>query len=286
MSDIATRDDRPPIMVLRDRLESRMPELKAALTDVPPERFIRAVMTSAQLNPEILACSWPSIWESCMRACRDELLPDGVDGAIVPFKGKATWIPMYQGLLRRFRRSGQFKWVQAGVVRQGEEFSHWIDESGEHFKHVPGANTKAQIVKIYALARTLQDGFFCAVIPIDEANKIKNMSRATREDAPWKVWPEEMYKKTALRRLSKYLPSARDLMDDDMGVEPPDAIAADPANLQRASGAAATLQTFAGISDVSSSGSPRALEHGSSAVAESPQSGDPPADPKGAEHAT
>ena len=45
---------------------------------------------------------------------------------------------MYQGLLRRFRRSGNFKWVKADVVREGEEFAHYIDEAGEHFRHVPG----------------------------------------------------------------------------------------------------------------------------------------------------
>jgi recombinational DNA repair protein RecT len=37
------------------------------------------------------------------------------------------------------------------------------------------------------------------------------MSRAQREDAPWKVWPEEMMKKTALRQLSKLLPKSSDL---------------------------------------------------------------------------
>jgi recombination protein RecT len=126
---------------------------------------------------------------------------------------------MYQGLLRRFRRSGQFKWITANVVHEGDFFEHWIDEAGEHFKHVPGGNFMAPITRIYSLATTKDGGVFVAVLPIAEANKIRNQSRATREDSPWKQWPEEMYKKTALRRLSKYLPSARDLLPDE---EPPE----------------------------------------------------------------
>src|SRR5262245_9592482 len=246
-----TSPNKHPIVVLRERLEARHDELKHALpSDISPERFIRALMTSAQINPDLVACTWQSIWIACMRACRDCLLPDGIDGAIVPYKSTATWIKMYQGMLRQFRRSGQFKWVTANVVRQGEEFSHFIDETGEHIRHVPGERFEAPIVKIYAMATTKDGGLFVTVLSKAEADKIRAMSRATREDAPWKMWPEEMYKKTALRRLCKVLPSARDVMGDDDLPELPDAPAIAPqAPTERASGAAAALAQFAGASE-------------------------------------
>src|SRR5580765_140358 len=211
MSDIVTTDNRkPPIVVLRERLEARSNELKNALTDVSPEQFIRALITSAQVNPDLQACSFQSIWLACMRACRDNLLPDGREGAIVPYKSTAQWIPMYQGLLKRFRQSGECKWIGADVVREGEVFEHWIDQGGEHFKHVPDGDEKAAIVKVYAAALTKDGAFYVAVMSISEINKIKAMSKASRDDSPWKVWPGEMMKKTALRRLSKLLPAGRD----------------------------------------------------------------------------
>lgn len=222
-NDMAISDPRPPMVVFRERLQAREAELRAALTDITPEQFIRAVMTSAAINPDILACSWNSVWLACMRACRDGLLPDGTDGAIVAY-GKnnpnAQWIPMYQGLMRRFRRSGQFKTIKADIVRQGEEFYHFTDENGEHFKHTPGDSFTAPIKKVYALATTKDGGFFLQVMLIEEIEKIRKMSRATRDDSPWKAWPEQMMLKTVLRRLCKYLPSARDLMPDED--EPPD----------------------------------------------------------------
>ena len=134
---VATEDRKPPIVVMRERLETRKGELKNALTDIDPDHFIRALITSAQVNPDLQACSFQSLWLACMRACRDNLLPDGREGAIVPFKSNAQWIPMYQGLLKSFRQSGQCKWITADVVREGEMFEHWVDQTGEHFKHIP-----------------------------------------------------------------------------------------------------------------------------------------------------
>jgi recombination protein RecT len=254
MAVVGTTVNKPPIVIMRERLEARKGELKAALTDVSPEQFIRAVITSATINPEIQACTWQSVWIACMQACRDNLLPDGVEGAIVPFKSKAQWLPMYQGLLRRFRRSGQFKSIVANVVRDGEQWMEWYDETGPHFRHVPGDSFDTPIVRVYASATTKDGGFFLASLPIAEANKIRNMSRASRDDSPWKQWPEEMYKKTALRRLSKVLPSGRDIIGDEElpELETP---AAAPTPIARAPGAAAALEQFAASSPTPSDAS-------------------------------
>jgi recombination protein RecT len=217
-----------PLVRLRHDLELRESELKAALpVHISPDRFIRVVLTAAQINPDILACARQSLWNACLRAANDGLLPDGVEGAIVPYKDRATWIPMYQGLLKKFRNSGEFKWVTAGIVYEGDEYSHWIDETGEHFRHVPqDDNADKKIRRIYALATTKDGGSFITDMSLADVNKRKNMSRGTRDDAPWKVWPEEMMKKTAIRQLSKYLPKSSDIdallrRDDEdlLGVE-------------------------------------------------------------------
>ncbi len=249
MSDIVTTDNRkPPIVVLRERLEARSNELKNALTDVSPEQFIRALITSAQVNPDLQACSFQSIWLACMRACRDNLLPDGREGAIVPYKSTAQWIPMYQGLLKRFRQSGECKWIGADVVREGEVFEHWIDQGGEHFKHVPDGDEKAAIVKVYAAALTKDGAFYVAVMSISEINKIKAMSKASRDDSPWKVWPGEMMKKTALRRLSKLLPAGRDFFEEDDDEVLVNKLPEPPAVqiVGRASGGVGALNAFVG----------------------------------------
>jgi recombination protein RecT len=214
-TEVATTESKPthPMIVLRKYLDERTMAIKTALpAHISAERFIRVVLTAAQINPEIIACDKQSLWNACMRAANDGLLPDGVEAALVPFKSKATYIPMYQGLLKKFRNSGEFKWVTAGLVYEGDEYDHWIDETGEHFKHRPADdNAGKKIRRVYALATTKEGGSFIADMSLSEVNKRRNMSRAQREDAPWKVWPEEMMKKTALRQLSKLLPKSSDL---------------------------------------------------------------------------
>lgn len=203
----------PPIVVLRNFLDARITEIKTALpAHMSPERFVRVVMTAVQLNTELLACDRQSLWNACMRAANDGLLPDGREGAIVAFKGKAQWLPMYAGLLKRFRNSGEFKWITAGIVYEGEQYEHWIDETGEHFKHVPGDDIAGRKVRrVYALATTKDGGSFIADLSLSDVYKREAMSRTTREDAPWKKWPDEMRKKTAIRVLSKLLPMSSDL---------------------------------------------------------------------------
>jgi recombination protein RecT len=214
-TEVATTESKPthPMVQLRHYLDQRMNEIKTALpAHISPERFIRVVLTAAQINPEIIACDKQSLWNACMRAANDGLLPDGVEAALVPFKSKATYIPMYQGLLKKFRNSGEFKWVTAGLVYEGDEYDHWIDETGEHFKHRPADdNAGKKVRRVYALATTKEGGSFIADMSLSEVNKRRSMSRTQREDAPWKVWPEEMMKKTALRQLSKLLPKSSDL---------------------------------------------------------------------------
>jgi recombination protein RecT len=187
-----------------------------------------------------------------MRAAQDGLLPDGKDAAIVAYKQKAQYLPMYQGLLRKFRNSGQFKWITAGIAYEGEVFEHWIDENGEHFKHVPSNDSADRKMKrVYALATTKDGGIFISDLSPADINKRRAMSRAARDDAPWKQWPDEMAKKTALRVLSKLLPQSSDIdvflqrdEAESLGVEPVETISD-----QRGAAFGNVLDHFAGTGE-------------------------------------
>lgn len=202
-----------PIVVLRSYLDQRTNEIKNALpAHISPERFIRIVMTAVQINPDLLACDRGSLWNACMRCANDGLMPDSTEAALVPFKSKVTYIPMVGGLLKRFRNSGEFKHINTGIVREGDTYRHYVDEEGEHFLHEEADdNSTRKIRRVYATAKTTNGGFFVASLTQAEIDRHKAMSRASRDDAPWKTFPEEMARKTALRVLSKLLPKSSDL---------------------------------------------------------------------------
>jgi recombination protein RecT len=244
-----------PVAVLREQLEGRIDTFRNALPPhIKPDRFIAAVITSVNINPDLLACDRRSLFMAAVRCAADGLMPDGTEAAIVPFKKTCTYMPMYQGLLKKFRNSGQFKWVGAGLAYEGEIFEHWIDEQGEHFKHVPQpelADPK-KIRRVYAVASTKDGGFFVASLSMADINKRRNMSRASREDAPWKMWESEMMKKTAIRVLSRLLPKSSDLdafvredEEESLGIEHATAAIED----KRTAAFGSALDHFAGGED-------------------------------------
>jgi recombination protein RecT len=246
-----------PIMLFRERLIARRGELEAALegSGIGPDRFIRTAITAVQTQPELVTdVSFQSLWTALLQACRDRLLPNGVQGAIVPFKRQAKWIAMYRGMLDRFEQSGHYKWVTADHHREDDKaFDVWVDEHGQHFLHRPGPR-EGKIIETYAAAMTKSGAFFVTVVSETEMMRIKNASRARSEDSPWQTWPDQMRLKSALRRLFKLLPTPQPLDEfvrRDLGEEDDDDETGAPAapaarSLPRARSGSEALQQFAG----------------------------------------
>jgi hypothetical protein len=101
--------------------------------------------------------------------------------------------------------------IGANIVRQGDEFSHWIDEKGEHFKHVPQYTEDERPLRVvYAYAVTKDGGVYFEALSAAEVEKFRGLSRAGRDDSPWAMWPDEMSKVRAIKRLTKRLPMSAD----------------------------------------------------------------------------
>lgn len=216
MSTQVVERQQSAIEIFRSRLITRRSELEDALrgSGISADRFIRTALSAAQANNDLVSdVSFQSLWAELLKACRDQLLPDGRQGAIVVFKGRAKWIPMYRGLLDRFEQSGEYKWVTANLHREDDiAWDVWIDEQGQHFLHRPGPG-RGRVIETYAAAMTKSGGFFLSVVTEPDMDHIKAVSRAKSEDAPWQQWPDEMRKKTAIRRLCKVLPMPQPVED-------------------------------------------------------------------------
>lgn len=255
-----------PMETLRAQLERRSDELKRALPQhIPPERFIRVVQTAASLNPDLLTVNRQSLWNSCMRAAQDGLLPDGREGAIVPFrdnndrsptKGQtlAQWMPMTYGILKRFRNSGQFKSVTANIVHEKDEFEYWIDEHGEHIKHIP-ISDEGKPIKAYAVAVLKGGGTMIKVMSHADIEKRRAVSKA--KDGPmWREWWDEAAMKTVLRNLAKRLPTSSDLDDlirrDDALYSFDTAAEHRTGNIARPTDVGGALDHFSGATDTPS----------------------------------
>lgn len=204
---------------VRHELDKMQPQFKAALPDnIKPERFMRVVQTALQLTPELLNADRQSLFGACMKAAQDGLLPDGREGAFVTFwdkklnANKVQWMPMVTGILKKVRNSGELLSITANLVHKNDEFSYWIDDTGEHLLHKPDllATERGAPVAVYAIARTKDGGIYTEIMSHAQVEQVRGASRA-KDSGPWVSWWGEMAKKTVIRRLAKKLPMSTDL---------------------------------------------------------------------------
>lgn len=190
------------------------PQYKIALPPhVSPERFVRICQTAVRTTPKLAACDRTSLYASFLQCAQTGLLPNGQEAVILPYGSTAKFMPMIGGITKLARNSGEIKTINAQVVYKNDEYEHWIDEQGEHFKHRPARGDRGEPILTYAVAMTKDGGVFFEEIDALQMAAIEKMSRAS--DSPWKgPFRTEMMRKSAIRRLLKYrVPSSTDIDD-------------------------------------------------------------------------
>lgn len=198
--------------------------IAAALPKIcTPDRFMRVMMTAAQKNKELLKCTKQSLFEAMMSCAELGIEPDGRRAYLIPFKNSKKGVVEcqlqlgYKALVELVLRSGTVSNIHADVVCDNDDFEYDTGEIKRHkidFKKERGAMYAA-----YAKA-TFKDGTAKAeVLSRFEIEAIRNRSQAVRaakrygKDTPWDTDYNEMAKKTAFKRLSKWLTLSPELRD-------------------------------------------------------------------------
>lgn len=198
---------------IRALLEKAKPQIALALPrHLSADRMLRIAMTSIRRTPKLLACNQQSLLGAIMQAAQLGLECDGVLGHayLVPFKDEVQLIIGYKGLIDLARRSGQLSTIYARVVHAKDQFEYAYGLV-ERLEHIPSREVDpGEIVAVYAVAHLKDGGRQFEVMTAAEVGKIRERSRA-KDDGPWVTDPEEMHKKTSLRRLCKMLPASVEL---------------------------------------------------------------------------
>ncbi len=193
-----------------DRIAAVMP------SHMSSERLFQLAVSAINQTPQLAEATPQSLLSCVMKCSALGLEPSAVDGLgrayILPYRSRgqvnAQLIVGYRGLIDLARRSGQLKSIHAQAVYEGDEFSCWEDEAGQHFKFVPGRDnphTKDKLTDVYVCAQLMDGGFVFERMTKAEVEAIRKRSKAATS-GPWVTDYEEMAKKTVIRRASKYLP--------------------------------------------------------------------------------
>lgn len=206
-----------PVVVFRQTLATPAfrEQLKMALpSHIPVERFERVCTTAVQANPSLLdpqKVERRSLFGALVRAAQDGLLPDGREGAIVPFKGKAQWMPMVAGIMAKVRRSGEIASWDAFPVYAKDEFDYLLGDRPQ-IHHRPFLDGEpGDVVGAYSVV-TFKDGTVSKdYLPRWRIEKARNQNPIGKNSLMWTTFYEEGAVKTVIRHHAKRLPQSTDV---------------------------------------------------------------------------
>lgn len=207
-------------LTIRDRLKSpaMIAELgKAMPAHCKPDRMARIALTALTKTPKLADCTQASFFECLLSLSQWGLEPDGRRAHLIPYGTTCTLIIDYKGLVELAYRSGVVRNIHADVVRDGDLFEF---DRGQVTKHTPWflrrdegkPDQSGEVFAVYCLVELIGGAAKCEVLSKLDVEKIRSRSKAGK-NGPWVTDWEEMAKKTAFRRVSKWLPLSAEIHD-------------------------------------------------------------------------
>ena len=209
---LSTRDKVTQLSDYLERKKSSLIKIAPKGTDV--DRIIRVALFETVKNERLVQCSPASVYMALAKACELDLVAGGVlhRASLVPMWDKKIkgynaelWIE-YTGLMDLVKRSGEVAHFKAEVVYENDDFEHSFDlERGEVLRHKKCHENPGDLLLAYAVCFFKDGQRQVEVMRKDQINKIRKSSRSP-ESGPWAQHTEEMWRKTVIRRICKYLP--------------------------------------------------------------------------------
>lgn len=216
-TEVATRNAAPPAKSGKNDVRELLARYKNEIASVlprhlTPERMIRVALTAVNSTPKLLSCTRESLM-SCILSCAALGLEPGATmghAYLIPYGDKATLIIGYKGLLDLARRSGQVLTISANNVYSNEEFTR-TEGMKRDLVHVPKPpSVRGDYIGTYAVAELRDGAYHFEWMWAEEIDLIRKRSKSGNA-GPWVDYTDEMRRKTAIRRLVKYLPISVEL---------------------------------------------------------------------------
>lgn len=215
-------------LTIRDRLET--PAFREQMKMLIPNdkelvHFCRTAMNALLKTPRLAECNQPSFFNAMFQCAQMGLAPDGRRVHLIPFMNGKTGeyevqlIIDYKGMIELIMRTGNVSYIHADLVREADDFFY---DKGHILKHVIDfRKPRGPAFCVYALCKFKDGTEKTEVMSMDEVEGIRRRSKAANA-GPWVTDFGEMSKKTAFRRLSKWLvfdTQTKDAIDKDDAID-------------------------------------------------------------------
>lgn len=191
-------------------LERFKPQMALALPrHLNADRLCRLAVTSFSKSPKLQQCDPKTIIASILTAAQLGLeIETNGQGYLVPYKGRAQFVPGWKGLVDICNRSGRAT-VWTGAVFAGDEFEYALGDS-PFVRHRPGLeDDAAKITHVYAIGRANNSQWpVVEVWPIAKVWAHRNRYNKVGTDHYSYTNPEMYARKVPLLQVLKYMPAS------------------------------------------------------------------------------
>ena len=237
------RSQQEALSLVREGLVTRESRIAQLLPEggMSVKQFNQIGFTLIERTPQFLACTPQSLVGSIIECAKLGLTLDPILGQayLVPYRDsranvtRAVLIPGYRGLMTLALRSAQVDAVWAEVVRVGDLIEQRQGTVLELVHKQPPLEDRTveylkdpNMIGAYSCAQLTNGMVLHTLMSTAEIEAIRSRSPG-KSSGPWVTNRAEMYRKTPVRRLCKYLPLSptdmRAVVKDeyfDAGIEP------------------------------------------------------------------
>lgn len=224
---VTQENNQPTVQNKKKTLDQYLTENKSKIISVIPkqvssERMVRVIMNEIRRTPALQDCTPVSFLSSAMQCCQLGLEPGVLGQAyLIPYGNECQFMLGYKGMIELAMRSGDIVSIQPLPVHENDEF---VIKYGLNpvCDLTPNRKERGQFEGICTIIIFRNGTSRHEYMSSDEINKIRDTSR---NYASWikrgrsgakPIWEEhyiEMCKKTAIRRMFKYLPVSIELQE-------------------------------------------------------------------------
>lgn len=184
---------------------------KTVPSHVDAERLGAIAVAAVRSDDSLSRCSTSSL-VTCIVACAQLGIEPGDNtqrAYLIPRGGECTLMIGYRGLIELAYRSGTIESIDAQVIYDGDEYQ--IDLGTDpRVVHRPTLENRGEMVGVYAVIHVR--GASVPIVEVMDLKTIDKIRRAAGSRSPaWRDWPEEMAKKSVIKRPLKRVPLSSDL---------------------------------------------------------------------------
>ena len=216
-----------PIDQFKTELKLMEPNFTPLLpANVSVDKFKAMVIAAVGGNPDLLKCTRASLWKACVQGAElglslnptmgeADILPQRVGSEMT-----AQFRPRYKGLMNLARRSGEVTSIRAVLVYENDEFEV-IEGLRPDIIHKPSRSERGTLSHAYCvwLLKGVAEPQF-EVMDKQQVMRVKARSPSGKNgNGPWKTDEEEMWRKTVVKRATKYMPIALDVLAKAVAVD-------------------------------------------------------------------